>query len=276
MQPWCASARTPAPYVSHLAQLLPLFSQAAEKRYGSEGVKIFEWLKDLVAAYKEGTEGEVLRDKPFVRDFILTKFGKWFKHCITALGPTPAPKALNGKRKRHAQQSRAQIKGLRNARARLRETVVDPLQEARAIGKQAKQQGGELYTKKKSATRLSFESQEDDEDEELDEPEEGAHGTHQLSEVPEKMKYRSPKKARRSSGGSPMRSPGAGRKKRWTQDQKNALKAAIKDYGERNWAGIKKAGEYQKYWEGRSNVQIKDLYRTMKKQGTVFVVGPTE
>jgi hypothetical protein len=255
--------------ISFSSTMLSPFSRAAKKRYGE--AKLYAMVDTLVNAYKEGKEGDILRDKPFARTFIMSKFHKWFKNCISELGPTPDPKALNGKRKRHAQQSKAQIKGLRNARARLRETVVDPLEEARAIGKQAKHQGGELYTKKKSAKRLSFGNDDDEEDEELDEPEEEAQGTHQLSEVPEKMKYRSPKKTSRKSSGS-MKSPGAGRKKRWTHEQRNALKAAIKDYGLANWAGIKAAEEYGKFWEGRSNVQIKDLYRTMKGQGTTFEV----
>lgn len=243
------------------------------KEYRKEDDKLYAILESLVDAYKEGKEDALLSDRPFARDFLVTKFRKWFKKSLRELGDAPMSRSVleyqNNKRKRGAQETRARVKGLRRARTHLRNSVDDPLAEAREVGKQAKaQQEGTLYSKKKSATRLSFGNSQEEEDEEIDDPEEGAHGTHQLSEVPEKMKYRSPKKPAKNVA---TKSPGSARKQKWTQEQKTAFKAALKDYGKGNWAEIRDAAPYRQYWEGRTNVDVKlkDLYRSMKKQGEI-------
>jgi hypothetical protein len=85
-----------------------------------------------------------------------------------------------------------------------------------------------------------------------------------LSDIPPKIAPASPRNAEKKAPVVP--SPGS-KHKRWTIQQKIAFQAALRDYGVGSWAKIRDAPLYRKYWQGKSNVQLKDLYRTMKDRG---------
>ena len=210
-------------------------------------------LQELIDAYVQGQEEVILNDKPFSHDYISRTLNKWLLAAVQQLGWVPTPRAMKKRKLQEddEQQVQQQVQELRQARNDLREVVQDPLDEARAVARQA----GHFYEKKSTARRLNF----DDHDEEVDEP---AQGTHQLSEVPELLARPQPQ--------TPVEHPVKSSPKqrvRWTAEQKNAFKAALKDYGVGSWAQIRDSEEYRKYWMGKDNVQLKDLFRNMKKSG---------
>lgn len=256
-------------------------SESMKKEYEKDE-SLYNVMVALLDAYKEGTEQEILEDKPFARSYVVQKLKKWLKKSLETLGAVPMPKALRKRKRDTTQETRGQLQDLRRARGQLRGNVVDPLQEAREVGKLAR--GAQLYDKKASATRLEFSQDED----EVDDPEEArgtrqsseqpwgwdpdaaessaaeeAHGTHQLSDMPERMAPA----ARERSPARYVKSPGSGPKRRWTKEQKNAFIAALGDYGTGNWCGMRDSEQYRDYWQGKTNVQLKDLYRTMKQRG---------
>lgn len=58
------------------------------------------------------------------------------------------------------------------------------------------------------------------------------------------------------------------KRRRWTPEEKNAVKEGVKMYGVGNWASIKK--EYKDILQNRTGVQIKDVWRTMLNTGEVL------
>ena len=54
-------------------------------------------------------------------------------------------------------------------------------------------------------------------------------------------------------------------RKKWTEEEEEACYTAIQKHGEGNWARIRKLN----YLPGRSNVDIKDKLRTMRKTGRI-------
>mmetsp|Transcript_19160 Transcript_19160/g.21907 ORF Transcript_19160/g.21907 Transcript_19160/m.21907 type:complete len:375 (+) Transcript_19160:157-1281(+) len=259
-------------------------------------------LNSLVDAYEEGTESDILSLKPFPKAFLHRKFTNWLKSIVKHhLDVIPIPCALERTRRskcssdsrniyklQNCLRSRAikaviendknylkcvddcsedkkdyhQVKDeLRKARNDLTRKVEDPFEESRKLAKNAKDNGvggGRFFEVKHSARRLEF----DQEDLEINDPEEWQpiHVTHQLSDLPSTR--------RQTFNDNSIQTNESKKKKRrifWSQEQKTAFKAAIADYGIGNWIGIRDAIEYKKYWKGKSNVHLKDLYRNMLK-----------
>ena len=206
-------------------------------------------------AYEEGFHSECLNKKPFTAEFLRGKFTKWLTTVMQDFGIVTTPNALKKRMQHNSGAVKDKMEELRKAREKLTRNVVDPLKEAQEIGKKA---GGRFLEEKQSARRLQF----DEEDLEVDDPQESPNGTFQLSDVPKREIC-----AKRLS----KRSPNNDRKRRrgWTKEQKIAFKAALSEYGVGSWASIRDADEYGQYWKGKSNVQLKDLYRTMLKNKEV-------
>jgi len=59
------------------------------------------------------------------------------------------------------------------------------------------------------------------------------------------------------------------RHEKFTDEEKMAIKNGVKEYGESNWARIKYDIKYKEILNNRTAVQIKDAYRTMKKNNQV-------
>ena len=258
-----------------------------KEAYDGDFPHIYNTIQDLVEAYQQGTEKDFLQRKPFARDRIVTKFNSWLTHVVTTLrndatvtnnnddddnnADTTESKQRTArgetKRKRHTavlqETTRERLQELRHARGKLSQAVVvDPLEEIRKASRLAARGGAQLYTKKSSARKLEF-----SDDEEIEEPEEEddeVHATHELSEIPARLKPRRPRDP------SPDRSvESSAGKKRWTQEQKTAFVSALREYGVGNWAAIRDSQHYRKYWSNRNNVQLKDLFRTMKQGGHI-------
>lgn len=175
---------------------------------------------------------------------------------------------MTKKRKRDAQETRGRLQGLKQARGKLNKVVVDPLQEVRkasslAAAATAAGRGELLYTKKSSARKLDF-----SDDEEIEEEDDEVHATHELSDMPAKLLKRRVVMRDASTDGS-EELPAVQSKKKWTQKQKTAFVSALKDYGVGNWAAMRDAQHYRKYWGDKNNVQLKDLFRTMKAAGQI-------
>mmetsp|Transcript_31991 Transcript_31991/g.48342 ORF Transcript_31991/g.48342 Transcript_31991/m.48342 type:complete len:343 (+) Transcript_31991:40-1068(+) len=212
-------------------------------------------LNTLVDAYEEGSHSEVLIVKPFTMEFLRKKISNWLNSAIVDVGTISTPYAMRIRNCNKPAAIKDQLEDLRKARNNLTRTVKDPLEEAQEIGKRA---GGRFLEAKQSARRLEF----DEEDLEVDDSEASPNGTYQLSDVPEAQVH---------SRSDHERSPSHSRKRKngWTHEQKIAFKAAVADYGVGSWASIRDAKEYEAYWSGKSNVQLKDLYRTMQKKGEI-------
>lgn len=246
-------------------------SDIMKETYDEDFPQIYNTIEALVDAYKEGTENDILQRKPFARDRIVAKFQASLTHAVTVLGNTTndttdsnslTTRRRDQKRKRHHDQGRTRerLQELRQARGKLNDAViVDPLEEIRKASRLASR-GEQLYTKKSSARKLEFSDDEEIEEEEDDE----VHATHELSDIPAKLwplRRREPSPDR-----SVESSPG---KKRWTKVQKTAFVGALREYGVGNWAAIRDSQHYRKYWRNKNNVQLKDLYRTMKQGGHI-------
>jgi hypothetical protein len=121
-----------------------------------------------------------------------------------------------------------------------------------------------LLEKKKSAIRLQFQDDiDEDDDEEDDEP-----GNVTLSDLPNraKAKAKSPKKLAPDQG--IFTSTGRVEQRRfWTEEETIALKEGVRTLGTGRWADIKSDHEY--ILRNRTSVQIKDKWRTMKKNNEV-------
>ena len=165
---------------------------------------------------------------------------------------------------------------LARARDTLRDEVVDPLEAIRRIAatavamvpgaayRQRKSEGTpKLYQKKKTAKALVWGDSSDDEMEEAD--------GRTLGEVPTRAVLRVPKPVQRER--SPVRSMkyrslGPGQKRRkFTDEEKAAIKLGVEQFGTGRWVELKDF--YSDVLGGRTNVQIKDCYRTMRKHGEI-------
>jgi hypothetical protein len=56
-------------------------------------------------------------------------------------------------------------------------------------------------------------------------------------------------------------------RRRWTSEERDAVKAGVEKYGLGKWIKVKK--EYAATLRNRTAVQLKDCYRTMMKHGEV-------
>ena len=92
-----------------------------------------------------------------------------------------------------------------------------------------------------------------------------------LGEVPTRAVLRVPKPVQRER--SPVRSMkyrslGPGQKRRkFTDEEKAAIKLGVEQFGTGRWVELKDF--YSDVLGGRTNVQIKDCYRTMRKHGEI-------
>eukprot|EP00980_Cylindrotheca_fusiformis_P028135 scaffold22583_cov106-Cylindrotheca_fusiformis.AAC.6 len=141
----------------------------------------------------------------------------------------------------------------------------------RGSSSRKRRKSGSLYTKKSSARALSFDDSQTDGTEILSEP--GADAV--LSELPTRATPRSKRvkkrnndtpESQRSSGSTVAKSQQkkyAGRR-RWTDEEKRAIKEGIRQKGVGNWAQIKEM--YKVVLKDRTSGQIKDCFRTMKKR----------
>ncbi|CAJ1961641.1 unnamed protein product [Cylindrotheca closterium] len=193
----------------------------------------------------------------------------------------------------------AAVQNLRSSRARLMDSVDDPLEEAVAAASKAstprggrraatkipaepeeeedvkpeaknssskkrKRKGGEeLLKKKKSATQMSF---DDDDDEDIPDPSEDTL----LSDLPERAAASTPKKSPKTSPKRTQIKQYAGRRA-WNDQEKNAIKQGIRELGTGKWAQIKE--RWKVTLQYRTSGQIKDCYRTMLRRnelGDVF------
>lgn len=147
----------------------------------------------------------------------------------------------------------ANVERLKTARRNLKADGKDPMEEIQAIAATAKPgpKKGTLYDKKPSAKHITFEDSDDDEDE-------GVH----LSELPARAQIASAKKKPTPLSPEPR---GPNERLRFTDEEKRAIKEGILRYGVGQWSQIK--AEYGLILRNRTNVNIKDCYRTMVKRG---------
>lgn len=206
----------------------------------------------------------------------------------------------------------AAVQTLRTSRARLMESVDDPLAEAVAAAANASSpRGGKRAVSKTLQTQSDDEEDEeedeprkpaakkssskkrkrqgesllkkkksatklsfdDDDDDDEDIPDPPEDGT-LLSDLPERAA------AAKSSRKTPKKSPKrtqvksyAGRRV-WTDQEKRAVKEGIRHFGLGKWADIK--GYYEVILQYRTSTQIKDCYRTMAKRNELGDVLDTE
>lgn len=119
-----------------------------------------------------------------------------------------------------------------------------------------KHPGSDLYNKKKSATQMRFD--DDDDDEIPDPPEETL-----LSDLPNRAAAPTSPSPRKKVKKSQQKSYDGRRV--WTDQEKQAVKQGIRDFGVGQWAEIKK--RWKVVLKDRTSQQIKDCYRTMLKRG---------
>ena len=195
-----------------------------------------------------------------------------------------------------------EIKELTRARDNLREEVVDPLDDMRALAATAKAgpagaaravakkkaqavarkrqaestgQTPELYKKKKNAKQLQWTSDEEEDSDDGDDGAEVKAGT-TLSEVPNRPKIKEttpPSQQKKAKPATQLlvhreRNSGGGlKRKRFTEEEKGAIKLGVQRFGFGKWAQIKEY--YRNELHDRTSVNIKDCYRTMQKKGEV-------
>ena len=195
-----------------------------------------------------------------------------------------------------------EIKELTRARDNLREEVVDPLDDMRALAATAKAgpagaaraaakkkaqavarkrqtestgQTPELYKKKKNAKQLQWTSDEEEDSDDGDDDAEVKAGT-TLSEVPNRPKIKETTPLSQQKKAKPAtqllvhreRNSGGGlKRKRFTEEEKGAIKLGVQRFGFGKWAQIKEY--YRNELHDRTSVNIKDCYRTMQKKGEV-------
>jgi hypothetical protein len=222
------------------------------EEYANEFPNLVSILKALVLAYREGKENDLLQLRPFAKDRVISKLKNW----------------LVNQRDNHTKDVQM---GLERASNQLRNAVdEDPLVEARRIASKVQHRtshspqsshGGRLYKKKKSAHRLTF--TQDDDTPYMEDEVYMTERTHQLSEIPIKYSPPTRRDVQEDNNSTPTRF------KRWTDEQRLAFRDAVQYYGEGNWAAIRDAPEYQQFWEGRTNVQLKDLFRVMRGRGEI-------
>jgi len=190
-----------------------------------------------------------------------------------------------------------EVKELTKARDHLREEVDDPLDDMRALASTAagpsaaavakaaakkkaqevaRKRGDdavtpELYKKKKSAKTLKFTDSEEEDSEDEDDAKAGTT----LSEVPDRPVIRKepssaekkPKPATQMLTHREHLPTGAIKRKKFTEEEKSAIKLGVERFGFGKWAKIKEY--YSDELRDRTSVNIKDCYRTMMKKNEV-------
>jgi len=194
-----------------------------------------------------------------------------------------------------------EVQELARARDHLREEVVDPLDDMRALAataqagpagaraaakkkaqavaqKRKAEMSGQtpnLYKKKKKTKQLQWTSDEESDSDDGDDDAEVKAGT-TLSEVPSRPKIQKAtppsqqKKAKPATQLLVHRERNAGgvlKRKKFTEEEKGAIKLGVERFGFGRWAQIKEY--YAEELHDRTSVNIKDCYRTMQKKGEV-------
>jgi hypothetical protein len=119
-----------------------------------------------------------------------------------------------------------------------------------------------LLEKKRSAIRLQFQDIDDDDDEE-DEP-----GNVTLSDLPNRAKAKSKSPGKLAPDQGIFTPTGRVERRRfWTEEETIALKEGVRTLGTGRWADIK--SDHQYILRNRTSVQIKDKWRTMKKNNEI-------
>jgi hypothetical protein len=118
-----------------------------------------------------------------------------------------------------------------------------------------------LLEKKRSAIRLQFQDEIDE-----DEDDEPANVT--LSDLPNRAKGKGKSPARLPPDQGIFTPTGRVERRRfWTEEETIALKEGVRTLGTGRWANIKSDHEY--ILRNRTSVQIKDKWRTMKKNNEI-------
>lgn len=202
----------------------------------------------------------------------------------------------NGKESRVPLEDGPEVKELTKARDHLREEVEDPLDDMRALASTAAGPSAaaaakaaakkkaqevarkrddavtpELYKKKKSAKTLKFTDSEEEDSEDEDDAKAGTT----LSEVPDRPVIRTapasaekkPKPATQMLTHRHHLPSGAIKRKKFTDEEKSAIKLGVERFGFGKWAKIKEY--YSDELRDRTSVNIKDCYRTMMKKNEV-------
>ena len=194
-----------------------------------------------------------------------------------------------------------EVKELARARDNLREEVVDPLDDMRALAATAQAgpagaraaakkkaqavaqkrnaeldgQTPNIYKKKKSSKQLQWTSDEESDSDDGDDDAEIKAGT-TLSEVPNRPKIKKttpPSQQKKAKPATQLlvhreRNSGGGlKRKKFTEEEKGAIKLGVQRFGFGKWAQIKEY--YAEELKDRTSVNIKDCYRTMQRKGEV-------
>jgi hypothetical protein len=175
---------------------------------------------------------------------------------------------------------------LRRARAELRAEGEDPLEESLALAEglagakrspasMIPERASSRYSsspkrprrltpgKKKTATRLKFVEDDEDDDEELSET--GDDHNASLSELPRRRPIRvgSPRRRTLSPNKISQKKKYAGRR-RWTDEEKTAIKEGMRQLGKGKWANIKEL--YEVILSDRTSGQIKVCFCKVSPQ----------
>lgn len=198
-----------------------------------------------------------------------------------ALGDEETSKPAKRKREEaHASGSKSstlapEIRALVEARGKLKDDVTDPLEETclladaaasgtrttstqPAAGSQNPQKGSFLR-KKATASKIAFDDTDD----------ESAEDANTLSEVPEPARIKPAHNEVARVHPSPSESTTSYKRgrKRFTDDEKTAIKLGVQKFGFGKWAQIK--AYYRSELRDRTSVNIKDCYRTMMRNNEV-------
>lgn len=181
-------------------------------------------------------------------------------------GKKPAAVAFR-ERKPEEEEVQQQLQGLKEARNNLQNDVEDPLEECEKIAATAGRteqdhaspsRGGGLYKRKKTATKIVF-SPGDDISEEMGQP--------TLSHLPQYAKIRTPQNPVVEPDHPELNAQGKRKRRRFTEDEKTAIRQGVRNHGFGKWAAIK--AEFSVVLRNRTSVNIKDCYRTMMKHNEV-------
>lgn len=173
----------------------------------------------------------------------------------------------------------AELQNLQTARDNLRRDVQDPLEECNEIaagalkakkspGSGSKKMG--LYRKRKTAIKIAFSPDGDEESQ-------GDGEQPNLNAVARSTRMRSPTPKRGRSTtvrnneyepDHPLLNPNGTRKRRkFTEQEKVAIREGVRKFGFGKWSKIRE--EYGEILRQRTNVNIKDCYRTMMSKDEV-------
>ena len=132
-----------------------------------------------------------------------------------------------------------------------------------------------IYKKKKSSKQLQWTSDEESDSDDGDDDAEIKAGT-TLSEVPNRPKIKKttpPSQQKKAKPATQLlvhreRNSGGGlKRKKFTEEEKGAIKLGVQRFGFGRWAQIKEY--YAEELMDRTSVNIKDCYRTMQRKGEV-------